>query len=551
MTTLATLVGPPGTGKTTASLALVREWFLRHGGRPDNVAYLTFTKDAAEEARGRLYQEGVIQDPSTPMPYFKTIHALAYAGLARERGGKVNVVNTSEMKEFMKETGLNGTYATYGWEDLHQVYQQMKDSGRSEWDAALSAYRLSRISVRKFSDLGRAALEPSRLANETVPVAIETYRSFVTLYERFKAKRGLVDFEDMLYYALEKMRPLENVKYVIVDEAQDISPVLNLIVDRIFPSAELLVFAGDADQAIFQFAAADANLFIERYHKSDWRIHLTQTNRFGQEIVDFSQRIIKRVRNRIDSPVTGVQGRSHAIERTGQFKPTVADMMILHRHVKGCQEVASAYIAAGLPFRNERGKDPLGSGARIQGFHALRDLSEGKQISWIGVSRLIGDLMPSTYVSSDGAEKQRLVVHGGKAALQEDQPGMVDLNELVERKILTEDGARVVRMKEIYKLKHADDLSYYDRVIDNGYNLASEKMPVITTMHGSKGREAPHVVIFSEMGKKCWKDPDTEHRLAYVASSRTQGTIEICQERKLDWADHPYDYPVDGGGHAV
>lgn len=550
MTQVATLVGPPGTGKTTASLALVREWFQKHGGRPDNVAYLTFTKDAAAEAVGRLVKEGVISDPDQAMPYFKTIHALAYAGLARDRGGKINVVSTGDMKEFVKETGLEGTYSTYGWEDLSQVYQQMRDFGRSEWDKALSAYRLSRISVRELSQLDLARSRPSRIANETIPVELEVYRSFVARYEAFKAKRGLVDFEDMLYYALEKMRPLDNVKFVVVDEAQDLSPILNLIVGRLFPNAELMVFAGDADQAIFQFAAADASIFIDRYHKSDWKIHLTQTNRFGQGIVDFTQKIIKRVRTRIDAPVFGIAGRQHSISRVGQFKPMVADMMILHRHVKGCQEVGAAYIAAGLPFRNERGKDPLGSGARMQGFWAMRDLSEGKPISWAAAGRLVGDLMPSTFVSDDGTEKERLIVHGGKSVLQEEQPGLVNLEDLVEREILTPAGASVVRMKDLRKLKHADDLAYYERVIENGYSLMSEKMPVITTMHGSKGREAPHVVVFSEMGGKCWKDPDTEHRLAYVAASRTYGTLEVCQERKLDWADHPYDYPVGNGPYS-
>jgi superfamily I DNA/RNA helicase len=93
-------------------------------------------------------------------------------------------------------------------------------------------------------------------------------------------------------------------------------------------------------------------------------------------------------------------------------------------------------------------------------------------------------------------------------------------------------------------MNHPDDLLYYSRVVRNGHSLSTEKVPIITTIHASKGREADNVVLFSEMGRRCWQDPDSEHRLAYVGSTRTRRNLTICLDRKVEWARMAYDYPL-------
>jgi superfamily I DNA/RNA helicase len=340
------------------------------------------------------------------------------------------------------------------------------------------------------------------------------------------------------------MKPLDNVKFVVIDEAQDMAHLLVNIVDRLFRNAQEIWWAGDANQAIYGFAAADARIFIERARKASTRIVLRQTHRFGQEIVDLSTKIIRRAQDRMDVDVIGLHGKKHNIHSTGEFRPVVGQALILHRHVLGCQAVAASYIAAGLPFRNERGRDPLGANVRVRAFKAMRDLADGGDISMGAVHRLVDDLMPSILIGEDGLKK-RLVVHGAKKKLQDAQnEGAVRLVDLVRSGILTQDGADIIRMKSYRLFRHADDLAYYDRVIENGYDLEGN-CPIITTMHGSKGRQAEQVIVFNEMGRKCWDDPDTEHRLAYVAATRTRGELEICNERTLDWAEMPYEYPVN------
>jgi hypothetical protein len=367
---------------------------------------------------------------------------------------------------------------------------------------------------------------------------------FVGKYESYKDTNGLVDFTDMLEYALTKMEPLKDVRKVVIDEAQDISPILFSIVERLFSPAEEIWWAGDDDQSIFRFSAADAAMFIAKARKSR-KIYLQQTHRFGNDIVDFSRMIIDRVSDRVKKDVLGAPGRSHQIVNSGEFQPMFSpDMLLLHRHVAGCQGLGETYMHEGLPFRNERGKDPLGSYARIQAYKALRDLADGKTVSMGGVSRLIEDHMPSMVFDERKGQKVRLVSHGSKKKLQGSSGGNdVNIMDLQNQGYITSEGSEAIRLKFFNIFKHSEDFEYYDKVVEKGYDLEG-KCPVITTIHGSKGRQAKNVVLFSEMGMRCWDDADTEHRLAYVGATRTQKYLEICHESTLPWNRVTrYNYP--------
>jgi superfamily I DNA/RNA helicase len=112
-------------------------------------------------------------------------------------------------------------------------------------------------------------------------------------------------------------------------------------------------------------------------------------------------------------------------------------------------------------------------------------------------------------------------------------------------KLLTTEGYEAIALKRFRIFKNPGDLEYYDKVLQNGYKLDGDKVPVITTQHASKGRQAAKVIVFAERGRKCAEEEDAEHRLAYVATTRTKGDLEICAERMVDWAEMPYEYPIE------
>jgi hypothetical protein len=818
------VLGPPGTGKTESMITVSRNWLKTKACDRNEIAYLAFTKAAAGEAASRIIDEDLRRDVGDKMPYFRTLHSLAYRGMRKEKDD-LRPLTTSDMKHFAQVSSMQGIYAVHEYEDLSEAYSLQENFGRTEWDKCLTAYTLSRISARNLNELTAASRKMCPAAEKMSGwIDEDQYRAFIRHYETYKKANGLLDFTDMLAFGLTEMQPLDDVKYVVIDEAQDLAPILFAIVDRLFRNAKEIWWAGDDDQCqptdtkvlmsdgslkdisdvsagdrvvsydrrgayfvdkrevlktskrlytgrlvsvkaggratratiehrfivrwtdearegkkcvtylmekngfwrvgwcqlfnaegalhlnirannegadrvwilkvhddrtdasvhesivaarygiptvtfepvegashmtkealaqifdavgdrgpqaercledhgrsvryplidrrgdpgkhrttifetqvcnlipeimtvpvrrgekvewapidlsesqvtelpvfslevdkshtyvadgivthncLYTFAAADARLFIDRARKAHTRVFLRDTHRFGIEIVNIAGQIIRQVRNRVPKEVIGVPGRGHVIHSSGEFKPIVAKMLLLHRHVMGCQALASTYFAAGLPFRNERGRDPLGASQRMKAFKAMRDLADGKEVTLGAIHRLVDDLMPSVLVDEEKGEKKRLVVHGAKKKLQDSGTGSANILDLMRMKILTEDGADLIRGKHFRSLKHADDLEYYDRVIDNGYSLETvdEKdeinVPVITTIHGAKGRQSPRVVVFNEMGRKCGEDDmDTEHRLAYVAATRTSGELEVCSERMVDWAEKMYEYPL-------
>ena len=129
--------GPPGTGKTTAGIELARGWFANMA--PEEVAYLGFTRAAAKEALKRIMNEEISDSRMKEQaPFFRTIHSLAYMGLRQSRED-VRVLTTSDMKRFSKEIGLDGRFSVHEWEDLAEVFQSLKNRGRTIYDDALTA----------------------------------------------------------------------------------------------------------------------------------------------------------------------------------------------------------------------------------------------------------------------------------------------------------------------------------------------------------------------------------------------------------------------------
>ena len=69
------IFGPPGTGKTTTLLNMVDKAF-DEGVRPQDIAFLAFTRKAANEAKERACARFNL-NPKEDLIYFRTLHSLA------------------------------------------------------------------------------------------------------------------------------------------------------------------------------------------------------------------------------------------------------------------------------------------------------------------------------------------------------------------------------------------------------------------------------------------------------------------------------------------
>jgi ATP-dependent helicase/nuclease subunit A len=127
----------------------------------------------------------------------------------------------------------------------------------------------------------------------------------VSIYERKKSERGVLDFLDLLVKARDALRDRESVrlyfrerfKTLIIDEFQDTDPLQVQVADLLAGDEPgRLVVVGDAKQSIYRFRRAEVALFrrasAEAGARPGWAVlHLTQNFRSRPSILRFVNRV--------------------------------------------------------------------------------------------------------------------------------------------------------------------------------------------------------------------------------------------------------------------
>lgn len=486
------ILGPPGTGKTTRLLSLV-EQELERGTAPERIAYVSFTRKAAEEAVERACRKFGIS--RRDMPYFRTLHSLCFHSLGLTRA---DVMEGKVITEFSDWLGLRMS-----------EYRSMDDTtmfGFTEGDRAMFMENLSRVTMRPLRELYNE--NPDGLPWSLVE---RVQRGLA----EFKKAKTVLDFTDMLQKFVDGgwSPPLE---VVFVDEAQDLSALQWRVVWQLASRARRVVIAGDDDQAIYRWAGADVEQFVGLEGSVSV---LDQSWRVTPEVQRLSSAILRKVlhrREKVWSPVD----RPGQVERSGQLDTvdlSGEDILILGRNVFSLRQAADFLRREGVLFE-------------MRGSSSVKPKTAAAVRTWEAIRR--GESVPTDDAVGvyEFMSTGREVTRGHKKL-----PNLSD-QETVSYDQLVQSGGLLTRAPWFEALSRisGDEVSYLRAALQRGEALASPRIR-LSTIHGSKGGEADHVVLLPDMARRTHEEmlrlPEDEARVWYVAATRSRGRLTITQPR--------------------
>ena len=552
------LIGPPGTGKTRAVLTSWLQPALSAGVAPASILGCSFTTAAANEMRTRLSDGSGLTFQSLRRAC-KTIHSESLR-LARSSGSLTELFTegpktaSKESLQMLEEkvagqvmisdTGAAGTNdlgvavmdaveaepAVGGWEQMSRPERQMEAEAKRLWDIARNRYPHN--SIGDVEVLLRKVLYLSEGRWDLFPLI-----AAVEEYEETKSREGKIDFTDMLRQALDIEPPSRRL--LIVDEAQDLSPLQISVARRWGDAAEQMVWVGDPDQGIYGFAGADGSHLTSLMQEGIPARRLSKSWRVPGGAHRLARSLIQRNGGRVDAPYEPASHQGEVThhdwheEVVGMTLASDAETMILARSARQLSPYARALSDAGEPFVNERGPSPLQAPKRIRLLRAILAIRNLSRLD-LSMSRALVDSLPGRPKGMwfSGTKKSAL------GSIKEMEEGaMLSVAELKSMGVKLD---RVVESPSVEgllrELRAADGCEALLRIVErHGEGALTEKPRIrLTTIHASKGRESDAVVVDLQAPLPTLREVErgegemeTERRVLYVAITRVKRHLAL------------------------
>ena len=483
------VLGPPGTGKTTYLLNKAEE-FLESGVRPEKLGYVAFTKKAANEALTRAVEK-FGYDPKD-LVYFRTLHSLCYYWLGL---GRSDVMARSNLREFSKTIGERIGSAWDG-ENLMAL--------NSKGDTMLFLENMARNKCVGFKEQWNYA---------DSNISWLHFDWFIKNYKNYKDTNFLIDYTDMLEMFLDS-KGSPNLEVLIVDEAQDLSALQWKCVEKLAENVEHVYIAGDDDQAIYRWAGADVEQFINLKGKTTY---LKQSYRVPRKVHDIALGVVKRIGNRKEK-VWEPKTEEGSVNYHTSFEHvdiTRGDWLFLARNNYLLNAVEEHLKINGRVY--QKGNKSSVSENLITAIRDWESLRKGASIEAGRIRKIYGYMK---------------VGKGVKRGYKTLKTVRDDLN-LSLKELKADHGLLLDCIwHECFDLIGNTQREYVISCLRHGEKLFSSKIR-LNTIHAAKGGECENVVLLTDLANKTWEElyrsPDNECRAFYVGVTRTIDNLHIVR----------------------
>lgn len=352
------IVAGAGSGKTLVLTRRIARTLAEDPAAAAHAVAVTFTRKAAGELTDRLDALGLTAEIRCG-----TFHALAYRAITEYR----RLHDLPERRVVEHKAAL--------------VSELMRAHGRD------ADRRLVRAVASEIEHARARVVGPDDFAahaeGRRLPLPAADIAGIYAAYADLKARRGVLDFEDLLEgwaHILETQpaysrAPVRRVDHVFVDEFQDVSPAQFRLLSALVDGARgretaTLCAVGDDDQSIYGFGGAEAGYLLEfeRLWPGADVIHLEDNFRCPPQVLRVANAVLSEGRGRrgkvlrpnvADGPLPEVA--SHADElveaawvarslaRTRRPGGTWRSCAVLARTNRQLEPIRHALTAAGIP----------------------------------------------------------------------------------------------------------------------------------------------------------------------------------------------------------
>ena len=460
--------GPPGTGKTHKLISRAKA-YIRIGTPLDNIGYFAFTKKAAEVARNRMPVD------SEKLNYFRTLHSFAYEQLELT---DAMVMQPEDYVKIGKEVDIKVKH--YDKYNKEEIFYLNIDS---------PYFKMIGRAMNRDTDIEEELGRNEHNKKEIKPWILKNLNANLKEYKRVTGK---LDFNDMIKRLVDKPN-LPKFKTIFIDEAQDLSPLQWKLFDKLKENADDLYLAGDDDQAIFAWAGADVERFINEPGKETVLKYSKRISRAVQEQSELPLEKIRGLRKHKVYYPRDFEGQSFRINNLDQIDLKEGRYLILTRTVYRRNIITKELRKRNLYFKSHRDKS-----FSVRLYNASVNYN-----SWC-------------------------------RGIELDEKEIKDIEEFIGAP--KKEWNSNVEWYDAFEEADLSEREYIKNMLDNGEDLDAEPRIQVSTIHAAKGGEEDSVILCLDLAKLVKKSVkksdnkhDEEHRVWYVGATRARNNLYMLK----------------------